>query len=150
MTVRRRWATKSNGKQDCQRGSEKKVKERERTRQQKRVIEFLSDRRLDLRVGREVDTARRFVKDNDGAFSQERSGHGDELSLSLREIGPTRGNLCLQRHCSLDVDVGCGSGDRHGVSGVRCCSVNGRRARSCGGGYCGVLAGCALGYALTA
>ena len=53
------------------------------TCQKKRTAKFLPDRRLNLGVGSKVYAAGRLVQNDDGAMSQERSSHRDELSLTL-------------------------------------------------------------------
>lgn len=76
-------------------GTEKKKEQR--TGEQHRVIELLADRRLNLRVRREVDTAGRLVEHDDRAPAEQRARHRDQLPLSLREVRAPRRDLRVER-----------------------------------------------------
>ena len=114
--------------------------------EQHRAAELLADRRLDLRVRREVDAARRLVEHDDRAPPQERARHRDQLPLPLREVRAPGRDLRVERDDRLVLGLGGGRGDgRDGGFAAGLAFVGGG---CCAGGRGGGFARGALGYSL--
>lgn len=100
-----------------------------RTSQQQGVREFLSDRRLDFRISREVDAARGLIEHNNARAPEEGARHRDQLPLALGEVRSARRNLSIE--------------------GDRCLAVVSHRHRAWGGGTGLVRGGLSICDSLT-
>ena len=64
--------------------------------EQQRIIEFLSDSCLDLRVSGKVYARGCLVQDDDRAPTEQRASHGDQLTLPIGEVRATWRNLSVE------------------------------------------------------
>jgi hypothetical protein len=106
MTVRKRWAT--TRQKVCQDYLFCNIAKVTLTCQEKRVVELLAYRGLNLSISGKVNARRSLIQNNDRTATKKCTSHSNQLPLALREVCASSGYLCVEGDGDLGVDF-CGA-----------------------------------------